>query len=119
MRFMNDTDYHLLIETSVYPGSNTVQFRFYSTNPGRQVVKRGPEIQNVRPAAQTLFEANPELGAGQSLQVDWAAEGAEVRITRQILDMSGNLLDEDVFYSNYQPWGAIVQVPPGDPRINT
>lgn len=119
MRFMNDTDYHLLIETSVFPGSNTVQFRFYSTNPGRQVVKRGPEIINVRPPAQTLYEANPELGAGQSLQVDWAAEGAEVRITRQILDMSGNLIDDDVFYSNYQPWGAIVQVPPGDPRINT
>ncbi|MEP7291167.1 MAG: VanW family protein [Chloroflexota bacterium] len=119
LRFMNDTDYHLLIETSVFPGSNQVQFRFYSTNPGRQVVKQGPEIINQQPPAATIYEPNSDLGAGQSLQVDWAAQGAEVRVTRQILDMSGNPISSDVFYSNYQPWGAIVQVPPGDPRINS
>ena len=119
LRFMNDTDYSLLIETSVYPGNNSVQFRFYSTNPGRQVVKQGPEITNVTAAAPTVYEANPNLGVGQSLQVDWAAQGAEVRITRLILDTSGNQISKDVFYSNYQPWGAIIQVPPGDSRLNS
>ena len=117
LRFMNDTDYSLLIETSVYPGNNSVQFRFYSTNPGRQVVKQGPDITNVTAAAPTLYEANPNLSAGQSLQVDWAAQGAEVRITRLILDMSGNQISKEIFYSNYQPWGAIIQVPPGDARL--
>jgi len=118
-RFMNDTDYHLLIETSVFPGTNSVQFRFYSTNPGRQVVRQGPEITNVQPSAATIFEPNSDLQSGQSLQVDWAAEGAEVRITRQILDLNGNQISEDVFYSNYQPWGAIIQVAPNDSRINS
>ncbi|MFN8448047.1 MAG: VanW family protein [Anaerolineae bacterium] len=118
-RFMNDTDYSLLIETSVYPGNNSVQFRFYSTNPGRQVVKQGPDITNEQPPAPTHYEANPDLQPGQSLQVDWSAVGAEVRVTRLILDMSGNELDRTVFYSNYQPWGAIVQVPPGDSRLNS
>ena len=94
-----------------------MQFRFYSTNPGRQVVKQGPEITNVTPAAPTTYEANPNLTAGQSLQVDWAAQGAEVRITRLILDLSGNPISKDVFYSNYQPWGAIIQVPTGDSRL--
>ena len=117
LRFLNDTDYSLLIETSVYPGSNSVQFRFYSTNPGRQVVKQGPEITNVRPAAPTVYEANPDLQPGQSLQVDWAAQGAEVRVTRVILDSSGNEIKREVFYSNYQPWGAIIQVAPGDSRL--
>ncbi len=118
LRFLNDTDYSLLIETSIYPGSNSIQFRFYSTNPGRQVIKQGPEIINVQPAAPTLYEANPDLQQGQSLQVDWAAQGAEVRITRVILDSNGNETKREVFYSNYHPWGAIIQVPPGDSRIN-
>ncbi len=117
LRFLNDTDYSLLIETSVYPGSNSVQFRFYSTNPGRQVVKQGPEITNVRPAAPTVYEANSDLQPGQSLQVDWAAQGAEVRVTRVILNSSGNEIKREVFYSNYQPWGAIIQVAPGDSRL--
>ncbi len=115
-RFLNDTDYSLLIETSVYPGNNSVQFRYYSTNPGRQVVKQGPEITNVQPAAPTVYEVNSDLTQGQQLQVDWAAQGAEVRITRVILNSNGSQISSDVFYSNYQPWGAIIQVPPGDPR---
>ncbi len=118
-RFLNDTDYSLLIETSIYPAQNAIQFRFYSTNPGRQVTRDPAQITNVRPAAPTQYEANPNLGAGQSLQVDWAAQGEEVRVTRHILDLQGNQISQDVFYSNYQPWGAVVQVPPGDPRLNT
>ena len=116
-RFLNDTDYSLLIETSVYPGNNSVQFRFYSTNPGRQVVKQGPEIINVQEAAATVYEANADLQAGQQLQVDWAAQGAEVRVTRVLLDTAGNEISKDVFYSNYQPWGAVIQVAPGDARL--
>ena len=116
---MNDTDYSLLIETSVYPGNNSVQFRFYSTNPGRQVVKQGPEITNVQPPRRRSTRPTRICGAGQSLQVDWAAQGAEVRVTRLILDTSGNQISKDVFYSNYQPWGAIIQVPPGNSRLNS
>ena len=118
-RFLNDTDYSLLIETSIFPGTNSIQFRFYSTNPGRQVVKQGPDISNIVPPLPTRYEANADLSTGQEVQVDWAASGEEVRITRIILDTHGNELDRQLFYSNYQPWGAIVQVPFGDPRLNS
>lgn len=118
MRFLNDTDYHLLIETSVFPREDAIQFRFYSTNPGRQVVKEGPVIENVQPPAATRYEVNPDLGPGQERYVDWAAEGAVVTVRRIILDEDGNRIDEDQFVSRYRPWGAIVEVPPGDPRAS-
>lgn len=113
-RFINNTDYHLLIETEIFPQRSEVEFRFYSTNPGWRVVKQDAEIMNVQPPLPTQYEVNPDLSPGQSLQVDWAAEGAEVRVTRLIVDVNGNELRRDTFYSNYQPWGAIVQVPPGE-----
>jgi vancomycin resistance protein YoaR len=116
-RFQNDTPYSLLIETFVYPGNDAVQFRFYSTNPGRKVVKDGPYITNESPALPTKYEPNAQLQQGQQLQVDWAAKGAEVRVYRLIEDASGNVTRKDTFYSNYQPWGAIVQVAPGDPLL--
>src|SRR5205085_1253725 len=103
---------------SVFPSSNSVQFRFYSTNPGRQVVKEGPEVSNVQSPAPTQYEVNPNLAAGQSLQVDWPAEGADVTVTRVILDTQGNEIDRDSFVSHYQPWGAIIQVPQGDSRAS-
>lgn len=111
-RFLNDTPYHLLIETSVYPGNNAIQFRFYSTNPGRRVIKEGPVTENVRPPAPTVYEANSDLQPGQSLQVDWAAEGKDVRVTRIVVDNNGSELRRDVFVSHYQPWGAVIQVHP-------
>lgn len=117
--FRNDTPYHLLIETQIYPGSNMVEFRFYSTNPGRQVVKAGTEVSEVQPPAATQYVANSDLGAGQELQVDWAAEGSYVQVTRIINDSSGNEIDRYIFASRYQPWGAVIQVAPGDSRLSS
>ncbi len=117
LRFLNDTPYHLLIETSVYPAEDAVQFRFYSTNPGRQVIKEGPTIQNVTPPRATSFVANPEIPLGQERWVDWPAEGAYVVVTRKILDNAGQEVRADQFRTQYQPWGAVVQVNPADSRL--
>ncbi|MBC7810470.1 MAG: VanW family protein [Burkholderiales bacterium] len=118
LRFTNDTPYHLLIETSVYPADDSVQFRFYSTDVGRQVVREGPIIENVTPARPTLYEANSDLEPGQTVQVDWAVEGADVRVVRVILDASGNEVAREPIDSHYEPWGAVIQVAPGDTRLN-
>lgn len=117
MRFVNDTAYHVLIEMSYIPTSDELEFRFYSTNTGRQIVKLGPEVINETPSAPTRYEANVDFSLGEELQVDYAARGAEVRVTRLILDAAGAELRRDLIYSNYQPWGAVVQVAPGDPRL--
>lgn len=117
LKFVNDTPYHLLIETSVFPGSDAVQFRFYSTNPGRQVVMEGPVIRDVTPPPPTVYEANSEIPPGQSLQVDWSAEGADVTWTRRILDANGNEIRTDTIFTHYRPWAAVVQVASGDPRL--
>jgi vancomycin resistance protein YoaR len=117
-RFVNDTQYHLLIETSVFPANDSIQLRLYSTNPGRQVVLEGPVVKDVVPPKQTVFVSNPEVAPGQQLYVDWAAEGADVTFTRRILDASGNEIRTDTIYTHYLPWAAVVQVAPGDPRIN-
>lgn len=119
LRFINDTPYHLLIETSVFPATNSVQFRFYSTNPGRQVIKEGPVIRDVTSPLPTRYEVNTDLTPGQELYVDWAAEGAYVEVTRRILDANGVETRRDTIRSQYQPWGAIVQVAAGDPRAQT
>ncbi|MDZ4767406.1 MAG: VanW family protein [Chloroflexota bacterium] len=115
-RFINDTPYHLLIETSVYPATSTVEFRLYSTNVGRRVIRQGPTIQNVELPPATRYEVNENLQSGQEMWVDWAAEGAYVEVERVIVDASGNEIRRERIASQYQAWGAIVQVAPGDAR---
>ncbi|MCU0498307.1 MAG: VanW family protein [Anaerolineae bacterium] len=116
-RFQNDTPYHLLLETEVFPASNTLQFRLYSTPSGRQVEIQQPIIRDTVPARETRYEANPDLNPGEILQVDYAAEGADVTVIRIVRDSAGNVLREDSIYTHYLPWGAIFQVAPGDSRL--
>lgn len=118
-RFQNDTPYHLLIEVSIFPAQSAIQFRFYSTNPGRVVRIEAPTIRNVVPPRETRYEVNNELAPGQLVQVDYSAEGADVTVERVIMDMSGSEISRDSVYTHYLPWGAVFQVPPGDARAGT
>ena len=118
-RFMNDTPYHLLIETYVAPGNSSLTFRFYSTDTGRTVTKDGPYVRNVRGAPPALYHATPGLSPGQVIQVDYAVSGADVYVYRTVRDAEGDIIVEDEeFVSNYIPWPAQFQVAPGDPRAN-
>ncbi|MBI1277872.1 MAG: hypothetical protein GC179_07070 [Anaerolineaceae bacterium] len=117
-RFLNDTQYSLLIETSVFPADQSIQFRFYSTNPGRQVILEGPVIKSVVPALPTVYQANAQLQLGQEQYVDWSKDGADVTFTRRILDTAGKEIRTDTIYTHYLPWAAVVQVAPTDPRVS-
>jgi vancomycin resistance protein YoaR len=116
-RFMNDTPYHLLLETYVVPGSSSVSFRLYSTDTGRQVIKEGPYIRNVRAAPPPKYVATPGLSPGSVIQVDYAVSGADVYVYRTVKDAEGNILiNREEYFSGYVPWPAQFQVAPGDSR---
>lgn len=117
-RFQNDTPYHLLIEASVYPGTDQLAFRFYSTDTGRIVEIEQPRIANRVPPEPTRYEANASLAVGEVRQVDYAAEGADVNVSRTVRDANGNIIRQDNIFTHYLPWGAIYQVHPNDPRLS-
>lgn len=116
-RFQNDTPYHLLIEVSLYPSDDSIQFRFYSTPTGRIVDVETPRVANITPPEATRYEANSDLQLGEVLQVDYAAEGADVNVTRTITYPDGTVKKDNIF-THYLPWGAIFQVAPGDSRLS-
>lgn len=116
-RFQNNTPYHLLIETSVYPETNALQFRFYSTKHWDAEIEPAI-VKNLVPALPDAFEANSDLNPGEIIQVDYAAEGADVTVYRNIYDASGEFVREDYVYTHYLPWQAIYQVAPGDQRLS-
>ena len=117
-RFLNDTPYHLLLETYVRPASSEITFRFYSTSMGRRVVKEGPIIRNQEAPPPPIYRANPNFAPGQVEQVDYAVGGAEVFVYRTVYQGDEVVVDREEFYSRYIPWPAQFQVSPDDPRIN-
>jgi vancomycin resistance protein YoaR len=108
-KFKNDSPHWILMET--YMGSGSLTWKFYSTSDGRTTTWDTTGVRNVVPAPSPIFEVNDELGKNQMKQVDWAANGADVTITRTVM-RGGAVLFQDEFTTHYQPWQAICQYGP-------
>lgn len=123
LRFVNNTEHHLLIENYYNETFQSLTFKFYSTSVGRVVEKDGPVFENVTPPAPDKWEFNDELEEGEIRKIDWAVEGADVTVVRRVYDEFGSLMyGEERFVSNYIPWGNVYHYGPGvdpdnvDPR---
>lgn len=108
-KFTNDSPNWILMET--YMGSSSLTWKFYSTSDGRSVTWDTTGVRNVVPAPAPVFEVNEELGKNQMKQVDWAANGADVTVTRTVM-RDGAILFQDEITTQYQPWQAICQYGP-------
>lgn len=111
-KFMNDTPYWLLMETYFNPTARSLTWKFYSTSDGREVEWDSSGPTHVVEPPEPKFEENPELAQGEIVQVDWAAEGADVTVNRTVT-RDGVILYDDVITTHYQPWQDVYQYGPG------
>ncbi len=110
LKFVNDTPYWLLMET--YPTDTSLTWKFYSTKDGRSVEWNNSGPTNVTPAPKSVYRENPDLGKGEIRQVDWAAEGADVTVTRTVFK-NGAVYFSDAIITHYQPWANVYEYGPG------
>lgn len=108
-KFTNDSPHWILMET--YLGNGSLTWKFYSTSDGRTVSWDTTGVTDVVPAPPPMFEENSELRKNEMKQVDWAANGADVTVTRTVM-RGGAVLFTDQFTTHYEPWQAICQFGP-------
>jgi vancomycin resistance protein YoaR len=108
-KFKNDSPYWILMET--YTTNTSITWKFYSTPDGRSVTWDTTGPTDIVPAPPPLFEVNEELAKNEMKQVDYAANGAEVTVTRTVTQ-NGAVLFQDQYFTQYQPWQAICQYGP-------
>jgi vancomycin resistance protein YoaR len=109
LKWVNDTGQHILIQTSVDKGNQTVTFRYYGTNPGRTVEMAGPHESNPVVHGPTVYRDDPTLPKGELRQIEWAKDGLDVTIYR-IVKENGVEVRRDTFFSRYRPWQAVFLV---------
>ena len=110
-KFKNDSPYWILMETYVNVSGRSLTWKFYSTPDGRTVAWDTTGPVNVVSAPAPLFEQNSELAKNQMKQVDYAANGADVTVTRTVT-RAGAVLFQDQVVTHYEPWQAICQYGP-------
>jgi vancomycin resistance protein YoaR len=111
-KFTNDTPYWLLMETYFNEARRSLTWKFYSTSDGRSVEWDTSGPQNIVDPPDPVYEENPDLAPDEIKQVDWAAEGADVTVTR-LVSRDGQILYNDTFITHYLPWGDVFQYGPG------
>ena len=99
------------METYVDVGARTLTWKLYSTSDGRSVTWDTTGTSNVVPPPEPLFVENPDLKKNQIKQVDWAAQGADVNVTRTVW-INGQIYFTDSFPTHYQPWQAVCEYGP-------
>ncbi len=111
-KFQNDTANWLLMETYVNVSARTITWKIYSTSDGRSITWETTGPANVVPPPPPLLEENPEFKVNQISQVDYAAQGADVTVSRTVW-RGGQVYFSDQFITHYEPWQAVCQYGPG------
>ncbi len=111
-KFTNDTSYWLLMETYVNPTYSSIVWKFYSTSDGREVNWSTTGVTNVVEAPEPKYVENPDLNEGQIKQIDWAADGADVTVSRTVT-RNGEVIITDTIFTRYRPWQAVYEYGPG------
>jgi vancomycin resistance protein YoaR len=108
LKFVNDTEGHLLIETYFNQAAATLTFKFYGTPDDREVTFSEPVISDVTPHGPDIYEADTEnkVPAGQSVKVDYAVDGARIVADRTVT-RGGQVLIQEQLVSKYVPWQAV------------
>jgi vancomycin resistance protein YoaR len=105
LKFLNDSDYYLYIDTVTDTEEGTLTFNFYGTPSGREVEIIVAAPENVTDPPPPLYTLDPELPTGTIKQVDWAVRGMDVTVER-IVREGDEIVFEDAFVSKYEPWNA-------------
>ena len=98
MTFRNDTAYPILIRAFAQPG--IVRFTLYSAPNGRTVSLTSPIVKNYLPS-HTETQPTTALSPGVRQQVEYAADGQDVWVTRTVRDATGAIIHQETYYSHY------------------
>ena len=106
LKFKNDTNNHILIQTSINPDVQKLSFYLYGTRDDRVVTLSEPVVTNQIPPPPDLYQDDPTLPKGIIKQVDYAAWGARVTFTREVIK-DDKIIISETYRSNYRPWQAV------------
>jgi vancomycin resistance protein YoaR len=107
LKMQNDTGGPVLIRTVNHAARSTLEVQVWGTPQRRTVYVSRATILGSTPHPAPKYVFNPNLPRGASKQVDWAADGFNLYITRTIRD-AGTVRSDQV-KTIYKPWQAVFE----------
>lgn len=106
LRFINDTDQHLLLHFTTDSEKKYMTVEIYGTSDGRTTEIKDYQKWDARGALPSVYFDDPSLPAGKLVQIDWAVGGIKTKFTHVVKNAKGEVISEKTYQSNYIPWSA-------------
>jgi len=107
LRFINDTGYHLLLQTDIK--DDDLIFEFYGTSDGRQVFNESPKIFNITQPGPVQFIETTELDHGEKKRIESAHAGADTKF-ENIITFPNGIVRKEIWRSHYKAWPEVWMV---------
>jgi vancomycin resistance protein YoaR len=113
LKFLNDTQAAILIQTEIDQNNHILNFRLYGEKDGRQSTISSISLYDQIPPPPPIYQDDPTLKRGVVKQIDFAAWGAKASFNYKVV-RDGQTIFQKTFYSNYRPWQAVYSVGTAD-----
>lgn len=105
LKFKNDTQNYILIQTQLDLRRLVLTFNLYGTSDARSVDITKPVLWDYTPAPAALYTDDPTLPKGTIKQIDFAAPGTKSKFEYTVT-RNNEIINKQTFYSNFKPWQA-------------
>ncbi len=112
LKFKNDTDAAILIQTEVDEKNDLLYVYIYGKKDNREVFLSDIKVWDEVPPPPPAYIEDPNLPAGVKKQIDFAAWGAKSKYDYKVVK-DGKVIYEKTFLSVYRPWRAVFLVGTG------
>ena len=109
LKFANDSGGALWFQTDWDDAQKILSVSVFGHAPKYDVVIGEPKTLKTTPSPKDRLISDAKLPVGTRRQVDWAAPGAVIEVTRKFMQGS-KTVKQDVLRSNYRPWPNIYRV---------
>ena len=105
LKFVNDTDAYMLIQTFFNQAAATLTFKYYGTPDNRVVTFTAPVITEKIAPGPDIYEkaTDGSVAAGKVIKVDYAVTGAKI-VAGRTVTRDGEVLIDEKLVSKYVPW---------------
>jgi vancomycin resistance protein YoaR len=106
MRFVNDTQSWLLMESNVDLERQRLTITLYGSPTGRSVALDHRVIERMPKPSEPVYVDDPELPAGTVKRTDIARDGIKVEVYRVVREAE-RVIANDTFATTFKPWPDI------------
>jgi len=106
LKFKNDTQNYILVQTSTT--DNSVTFEFYGTKDGRVATVSDPETYDAVEPGPTKYIDDTSLAEGEEIYVEKAHAGIKAKVNYTV-KKGDQVINQQTFYSKYVAWPAVIK----------